>query len=152
MSKIDMFKLGNFKCLLHDKEVDFYVQEFNIPGISLGQIQVGHYTQVENRAGDNITWNPLNLTLYIDENLTAFKEIFNYIMSLKDPYDGRINLKTFDAILFITTNKLNPNMKIKFYDCWFAELGDIMLTYTIPDEDVVTVTTTIYYTYYEFVE
>jgi len=147
-------KSGNFSVVLkNQKTIEFVVQEVNLPGLNLGEIQVGHWTQNQNRPGDNITWSTLSMTILCDEELAAFKEAFNHIMSLKDPYDGKIEIQNaiFDATLLITTNKNNVQHRVQFFDAWIQSIGDIQFTTTSSEEEQIVFTIELQYDYYKFI-
>ena len=74
-------------------------------------------------------------------------------MSLKDPYDGKIEIQNaiFDATLLITTNKNNVQHRVQFFDAWIQSIGDIQFTTTSSEEEQIVFTIELQYDYYKFI-
>jgi hypothetical protein len=153
LARIDFLKSCNFKILLPQRDLEFFVQDVNIPGFTLGEMQINHWTQNEQRQGDAIIWNRLNLTVICDEDLKAFKEVYNHIIKEKNPQTGYLDpINTvFDATLLLTTNKSNVAHTIMFRYAWISNVGDLMLQTTSSEDEPPTFTMEIVYAFYEFV-
>lgn len=150
---INLLKQCNFQLILAGKKVlELFVQEVNMPGFTLGDMPINHWTQNENRIGDNIMWNDLDLTVVCDENLGAYKEVYKHVIAEKNPFTGFLDpiTTTFDGKLLMTTNKNNVSHEIIYRNCWIVSLGDMQLTTTSSEDEQVTFTVGIKYTYWEF--
>lgn len=69
-------------------KVEYFCTAVNIPGISLG----GNITQATPLKdiplpGDKLTYEPLNMTFIVDENLENFQEIHGWLVGLGFPRD-----------------------------------------------------------------
>ena len=65
--------------------VEFFVQSASIPGISLGTAQQNTPLVDVPLPGDKVTFNSLDISFLVDENLNNFKEIHDWILGLGFP-------------------------------------------------------------------
>lgn len=150
---VNLLKNCSFAIQLKDDQdtLEFTVQEANLPGLQLGEMPIGHMSQQQRRPGDNITWNPLALTIVCDEKLKAFREAYAFIRKTKDPELAFINPFTiFDAVLFITTNKNNIQHRFFFRNAWIQSITDLQFTAASSEDEQMTFTVELVYDYYEF--
>ncbi len=141
---------NNFR-LLVDKipTVEYYVRTVNIPGVQFGEtVQSAGVGLDAFFPGDKATFDTLEVSFLVDEDLGNFIEIYNWIDSivpLSDPAlygsftgtarDNRNRLASVDndlnqysdITLVINTNKNIPNRYIRFHDCFPTALGSIEL-------------------------
>lgn len=154
MAYHDLFKTGNFKIQLKDQiNLEFFVQEATIPGITVGTIDAGYMSMRDKRPGDSLDFNPLTLTLLCDEDLQAYKDVYEYILHLThNPKTNEIFVEpeVFDAYLFLTTNKNNVAHKLHFYHMWIETISDLQLQTVSPDENSISFTVGLKYNYYLF--
>ena len=63
-------------------EVEFFIQSVNLPGISLGTVAIP--TSVYNYPvpGDEISYQSLDISFLVDENLNNYKELHDWISGL----------------------------------------------------------------------
>ena len=131
----------------------------NIPGITLPEAT--HVTPTRNipRFGDKIVFEPLVVNFIVQEDLANWREIHAWMMGLGKPYSTAQH-KTLvdsgesyysDASLMIMTNKSNPVIKVKFYDCWPTALSPLSWDAGAGDAtEPITADVTFNYSYYEF--
>jgi len=148
----NLLKSSQFKLLLEiqEKTVEFFVQEVNIPGWAIGEMEVAYMAQNQQRPGDNITWNALSAMVVCDEELNAIIECHKYCFRIKNPATGELGgpEETFDAKLMILTNKNNYKHVITFHDAWIQTVSDLQLSHTTSEDDPVTFSVDIQYDYY----
>lgn len=152
MASFDWIKSSNFTFdFAIPKKFTFFIQDGGIPGFSLGQIDIPHVSQRFPRPGDNITFNPLSLTLLVDEDLQSYLELYKMLIEMKNPETAQIqewDKSTFTGILAITTNKNNIHYIITFYDCWVSSVTDLIFSTTNEDQPL-TFNIDIYYSYFK---
>jgi hypothetical protein len=68
-------------------EVEFFIQTANVPGITLGS--TGFETPLKDIAGigDKVTYQTLDVSFLVDENLNNYKELHDWITGLGFPQD-----------------------------------------------------------------
>ena len=162
---------NNFKLLI-DKvpTVEYYVRTVNIPGITFGEtVQAAGVGLDAFFPGDKASFETLEVTFIVDEDLENFKEIYDWIDSivpLSDPklfgtYTDTAVTKTnitasidndlnqySDITLVLNTNKNVPNRFIRFHDAFPIQLGSIELE-SGADAEPATVSVSFRFTYYE---
>lgn len=143
-------------------KVDFFSNSARIPGIELGNIQVGNYLKAIDLPGDNIRFEDLNLQFIVDENLENYLEIHNWIYGLGYPEsvsefqdlitkpDGSKDQKEqySDGTLAILNSNFNVSARVKFRDLYPISLSSLEFTATDNDYTYFTATVTFKYLFY----
>ena len=146
------FVLSNFK------EVSYFCQTANLPGISIGGIDVPTPMRNIQIEGDEVQFEELSLSFVVDENLKNWLSIYDWIIGLGVPTRNSIEKykklkesdeKTMDGVLTILTSNMNAQMEIKFRDMFPLSLSSIEFNTTATDVDYVTSTVSFRYDYYE---
>lgn len=139
---------------------NFFCQSVNIPSVALGNaILPTHFTPVPVE-GDRLTFENLTIGFYVNEDLSNYMEIYNWLISIGFPDNfPQFNLNG-DAIsatstdnsiksdmnVIIQTNKTNPNYNVTFKDVFPTSLGEIALDATATDMQPIVVNATFAYT------
>ena len=162
---------NNFKLLI-DKvpTVEYYVRTVNIPGITFGEtVQAAGVGLDAFFPGDKASFDTLEVSFIVDEDLENFTEMYNWIDSIV-PISNTKNFETYtdtarnktnvlasidndlnqysDITLVLNTNKNIPNRFIRFHDCFPVSLGSIELE-SGADAEPATVSVSFRFTYYE---
>ena len=69
--------------------VEFFVQTANIPGINLGSTTLETPLKDIAGVGDKVTYQSLDVSFLVDENLNNYKEIHDWITGLGFPQDHK---------------------------------------------------------------
>lgn len=149
------FKPSNFRVQLSSnlKTVELLANKITIPQIELSTIEIPHFTSPQPRPGDNITWESLKMDILLDESFNSIQDLYNTIITAKNPQTGDIKspLQTyFITTVFLTTNKNNNNIIVKFYDSWVSKIDSIDLDSTTETDAPISVGIEIKYVYYEY--
>ena len=120
--------------------VVYFCQSVNIPGISFPEtIQRTPFTNI-NVPGDTLVYEDLTIRFLVDEDLQAYKEIFDWMSALTAPKafsqykterDTNKVLRRSSGNLFssaelmILNNNMNPNKEIIFDDVFPTSLSSI---------------------------
>jgi hypothetical protein len=153
MFTTNLFKVSNFKLGLKDsKHIELNTTAVNIPGLSLGEINVPRPVVRDLRGGEQLTYDDLIISVLCDEKLEAYKEVYDYIMKSANPVNANIDVSypVFDSSLLLTTNKNNIQHKITFLNCFFKSVGGMQLTSSSTEEDHINFDVTLGYSYYLF--
>ena len=155
--------------------VNFFVQSVSLPGITINPIVYDNPFSDTKEPGEQITWADLSVTFLVDEECNNWFEVWNWMQGLGFPKNfnqhkklvqgqdrdlqgnlkenlppkGRQGFKFSDATLFIRTSHNNPNIEVKFIDCWPNEVSQIEFQTTVDDDNPLTATVTLSYNYYE---
>ena len=146
-------------------KVDFFSNSTRIPGIQLGNIDVGNYLKSIPVPVDQIQFEDLTLQFLVDENMENFLEIHNWIYGLGypksvDQFTNLVNdrgeiddLKQFsDGTLTVLNSNFVPMSYIKFKDLFPVSLSTLEFTASETDYSYFTATVTFKYLIYEILD
>jgi hypothetical protein len=148
-------------------KVDFFSNSTSIPGINLGYAVQSTYLKDIPVPGDKLTYQDFSLSFFVDENLTNYLEVHNWIRALgfpesvdeftdlkeKDKYnpsnDARNPLNEYsDASLFIYNSAFNEVARIDFQNVFPVSLSTINFDATNSDINYVSAEATFKYSIY----
>jgi hypothetical protein len=69
--------------------VEFFVQSANIPGITLGETSMPTPLKDISMPGDKLTYQSLDVSFLVDENLNNYKEIHDWMTGIGFPEDHK---------------------------------------------------------------
>ena len=148
-------------------KVDFFSNSARIPGIQLGEINVGNYLKSVPVPGDQIQFEDLTLQFIVDESLENFLEIHSWIYALGypksvDQFSSLVidrqtseidNLSQFsDGTLTVLNSNFNPMAYVKFKDMFPVSLSTLEFTAQETDYSYFTATVTFKYLMYEILD
>jgi hypothetical protein len=133
--------------------VEFFVQRANIPGISAQPVEVQNPFRKTFRSPDQLDYSNLDITFIIDENMSNYLEIYNWISDTTFPRDfnefKRISESDggldSDITIQILNSHKNLNLEVRFVNCFPISISDIALDTTQPDLIYPEVTATFQY-------
>lgn len=128
----------NFELVLkRAPHVKFFINQINIPGISLPAVEVPNPLVTIPYPGDHINFEPLNVTFSVDEDFQSYIEIQKWIYGLGSPesYNAYQLLESnpswtgegvvSDISLIIQKNTKTPNYEIIFKDAFPIQLSGL---------------------------
>jgi len=125
--------------ILRAPDLNFFVQSINIPGIQVGAYEQPTPFKTIPRAGDHIIYGDIQLTFKINEDLSNYIAMFNWITGLGFPdefkqYSDLANNPSYsgdglysDGNVMILSSSMNPLVRIDFKDMFPVGLTDITL-------------------------
>lgn len=137
----------------------FFVQNVDIPSVSLPSADYPNPLVNIPIPGDHITYDPLNITFLLDEDLKNYIELYSWIRGLgfpetNDEYAALNAMKRgfaqlSDAELVVMDGKHLANLKFTFIDAHPTSLSGITMQYTDQDIEYRTCTATFAYTRFD---
>ena len=124
----------------------YFLQSFSIPAISVPEVPINRGPGRVYAAGDMITFDPLTITMLIDEGMTNFTEMYDWLHRLIN--SNTIQEKFDDMTIYVMSGKSNPNKEITFYNVFPTTLGNINFSST--DGDIVYATVDVTFRYDRF--
>ena len=136
----------NFKFRLkRAPNLNFFVQQITIPGVSLPSVDVSNPLLRIPYPGDHVMYEELSLTFKVDENLQNYLEIQNWIRGIgKTSYQEYVAINsnksytgdgiTSEISVTVLTSSKNPNYEIVFQEAFPISLSG--LTFKTTDESV----------------
>ena len=89
-SKLDYTSPTQFRFLINQlPKVEYFTTEANIPGITLGDIELATPLKNIPLMGDKLTYEDLNITFIVDENLENYIEMHTLLTSIGFPSDRK---------------------------------------------------------------
>jgi hypothetical protein len=148
-------------------KADFFSNSASIPGINLGFAEQPTYLKNLPVPGDKLTYADFSLRFFVDENLTNYMEVHNWLRALgfpesldeftalkeQDRYnpstDARNALGEYsDGSLFIYNSNYNEVARVDFLDVFPISLSTINFDATDSDIQYVTAEATFKYSIY----
>ena len=113
--------------------VNWFITNVNVPGIQLGEVvQPTPFMQTQ-VPGNDLIYEPINVEFIIDEDLQAWKEIYNWMNGLGFPDEygqyaaqKAANHLYSDATLTILNSNMNPNHRFLFKDLFPTSISEIL--------------------------
>lgn len=114
----------------------YFVQGLSIPGVSTTAPSVPSPFATMYRHGDTLVFDPLTVTVVIDEDLRVWEETYKWLVALTKPQNFRQYIRTIngnetpyhDGILTMLTNANIPNIRYKFTFCHPLSISAIQFT------------------------
>lgn len=145
--------------LIKYPNVSFFCQSANVPGINLAVANQSTRYNAIPYPGDEINFEDLNVEFIVDEKMSNYITIHNWVRKLGHPYSSRdiqelpgedIDDKTYsDGILFILDSNFIKKFKIVFKDLFPTNIGELRFQSTSQDVQYFTVTANFKYTIYD---
>jgi len=145
----------------------YFVQSAGIPSIQLGDYTEDTPLVALPYPGDKLRFTPLTITFRVDEDLTNYQELFDWMMGLGYPEttDQRAALVNqargtglvspgaqdnvySDGSMIIMTSSQNPNVRISFRDMFPIDLSTLQFDTTAQDVNYLEATATFRYSLY----
>ena len=108
--------------------------------------------------GNSLTFNELNATIILDEDMTAYNEMYSWIRRVVDNSDVKAldrnstTVPTYSDITLSILSSQNTQVKqVKYHECLPVSLGDINFESTATGTEFVTFVVAFRFTYFEFV-
>ncbi len=134
--------------------ITFFGQGANVPGVTFGSIDYQTPMSITIPVpGDSIEYEDLTLKFIVDENVSDWLEIYNWMQALSrikelnlDPVDGQ-PATVSDATLLILTSARNVNVKVFFRDLFPVNLTGLDFDAAVTDLDPIIATVSFKFCY-----
>ena len=125
--------------ILRAPDLNFFVQSISLPGIQLGQLERPSPFKSIPTGGDHITYGDLSLSFKINEDLSNYIAMFNWITGIGFPdefgqYQELAKYPRYsadglysDGNVMILSSSMNPLVRIDIKDMFPTSLTDITL-------------------------
>ena len=131
-SKLDYTSPTQFRFLINQlPKVEYFTTEANIPGITLGDIELATPLKNIPLMGDKLTYEDLNITFIVDENLENYIEMHTWLTAIGFPKDRKQFAEFRSATSNVSTNTRGESKDIGDVKASTPEISmtsDAMLT------------------------
>ena len=119
--------------------VEYFCKTASLPTISLNEAPQSNPMVVIARPGDRLNFEPLSITFGVDEDMTNYLELFNWMLALGHPtdlnqYKALSSEVVSDGSIIVLTSHNNANIRISYTDLWPMTLSP--LTFDIGQIDL----------------
>jgi hypothetical protein len=139
--------------------LEYFAQSVTHPGMILNPSEVP-FRKIQGVpiVGGSLTFNELAVTIILDEDMTAYDEMYQWIRRVIDEVPVRAMDRTStqaptysDITLSILSSQNNVTKQVKYLECCPTALGDIQFESTATGTEFITFTVSFRFTYFEFV-
>jgi hypothetical protein len=147
-------------------QIEFFCQEVNLPDITLGESTVNTPFSRIHTPGDMLDFGTLDIQFLVDEDLTNFRAVKNWLFALGFPQNheqytnfisqdqinttNELAASTSEATLSILTNNSNSGKIVSFRNVFPINLSGLQFNSTEPDVNYLVGRASFRFTYYEF--
>lgn len=137
--------------------VKFFTQRTSIPSVSMAPVEKPTPLNSLFETGDRLRYSELNLSFIIDEDMSNYLEIFNWIKGLSFPENtdqyanlaaSQEGLKSDISIQILNSHK-NPSIEIYYHDCFPIDISEVPLDTTQTDVVYPEANATFRYNYFD---
>jgi hypothetical protein len=139
--------------------VQYFLQEINIPGVSLGEVdRVTPFLDMY-LPGTKLKYEALDISFAIDEELESWKSLYNWFTSIANPegFEGRTRNREIqrdknlsDATLTVLSALNNPILRIEFKNIFPLTMSDLQLDTKASAETIISCKATFRYESYKY--
>ncbi len=121
-------------------KANMMVQRASIPGVNLGDIQIPTpFTPLA--VPGNVKYDPLMIDFLINEDLSTYLEIFNWMVELGNPYDfSTYDSTEYDARLLVLDNSKRNILDVSFHSTFPVSLSPVNFDTTFLEPSPITAT------------
>ena len=128
--------------------LEYFITTFSLPTVSLGETEAAYRNYQGFVAGDKVTYDAVDLTFMVDEDMNNYIEVFNWIQSNANE---NISAK-HDIILSILSSHNNVNKQIRFVNALPVSLGGVDFTTQTTSIEYLQSTVSFRYDYFEIIK
>lgn len=146
--------------------VSFFCQEVNLPGMSLPTVDIATPLSMMPFAGDILTYDDLTLQFLVDEDMSNYRAVYNWMVGLGFPDDNqqfsdfirsqegasRLSKEYSDGTLQILGSNFQPVKTVVFQDMLPTNLSSMVFQSTSTDVNYIIGNVTFKFNQYKFVD
>jgi hypothetical protein len=143
--------------------VQFFCQEANLPGVTLGATEFATPLRDVPIAGNKLSYNEFDITFMVDEELKSWNELYKWLLAIGSPksMNERQSLNSkqnansteysyySDSSLTIMSALNNPLLRVNFQRMFPISISDIKFDTQLSADTIVTATATFQYEFFE---
>ena len=141
--------------------LEYFAQSVTPPGMIMNPVEMP-YKQLSGIpfTGAKLTYNELSANLILDENLSSYDEMYNWmrrlltqeeIPAIKRNFKTKVVPTYSDIVVSILSSHNNKTKQIKYIDCIPIALGDITFESTATGTEFVTFTISFRFSYFDLI-
>ena len=130
--------------------LEFFATSISHPSVAAVSAELQYSRVNVPFAADKLTFGELDATILLDENMTAYVEMYEWMKRLVEHnYKDTDNPQEADITLSILNSHNNTNKQIRYLGCIPTAIGAINFQSTVTDVEYVSVPMTFRYSYFD---
>lgn len=125
-----------FGSTIFSKDTIYQVQDTELPGIEVNHVQentrVGHI----NIQGSTSKYNPIKLTVLVDEDLKVWKELIGVMQKYHIPGTNECEPLVGDSWIEFRDNRNNYMFKVELKNCYISSVSNLSYSTTSNNESL----------------
>jgi len=130
---------------------NFHLQTVMLPDMMANPAQLGTPKRRIPMSADKIEYGPLTVTFLVDEDLTNYREMHDWLLAQVLNVDQKNDGKPRDLTLTAQTSSNNPNVGFQFIDAYPTQISALPFETTTTDIQYLTTMVTIEYSYFKII-
>lgn len=126
---------------------EFTIQTMILPDITVNGVPFMTPSRNITMAADKIEYGPFEVSFLVDEDLTNYKEIYDWLYNQVDVQTAQFR----DITLSILSSANNVNKQIKFVDAHPITLSSLPFDITTTDVEYLTAVVSFEYSYFQII-
>lgn len=138
----------SFKLIINSQDysnTEYFVVSATLPGLTIAASSTHFRNQRGWVPGDTVEYEQLSMRIAMDENMTVYKEIHNWMTGFTNATD----LPRHDITLLVLTSHNNPNQGFRFANAFPVSLGSIEFSSQQSDAEYAYIDVTFQYDYFK---
>lgn len=132
-----------------EQELNYNLQTAEVPALTMGGIDVPWRNHQGVQPSNRIDFDPLNVTLIVDEDYKNWHSMFQWMMRIRHG-NRSLNAEAVDITLHITDSNKVARHKIVFYGAFPTNVGTLSLETATVEPQPLICALTFRYQHYEF--
>lgn len=124
---------------------EMFLQEFSLPGISIGVVEQSSTYVAFGHPGEKITYDPLVCMFLVDKNLKNYKEVVSWMKRITT-MSGSSQADEYENPVL----SIGGSTSVRFYNTFPTSISGLQLRANEQEMIYLTSTVTFKYDYYEF--
>lgn len=158
----NLVQKGNFRFDIPDNRLSetfqWQVQELTFPSVQIETARVVRSPKLSNTliAGTGTTYDNIQITFLLDENLTAYAELYSWMLTMQNPNgpttESASNVPRTSLLHIMNNTKEDIVVTFKFHRMFPVSLDSIDWNYTeVGDLESMTCVATFQYEYFDMI-
>lgn len=130
--------------------IEYFATAISHPSVSATAAELPRSRVNVPFSADKLTFSELDVNILLDENMTAYTEMYEWIKRLVEhTHLDEDNPQEADITLSILSSHNNSNKQIRYIDCIPTSIGNINFQSTVTDVEYISVPITFRFSYFE---
>lgn len=123
-------------------KANFLIQRASVPGVALGEVRIPSPFTAHTEPG-NVEYDKLNVDFLINEDMSTYLEVFDWIVQKGNPYSfDTYDATKYDARLIVLDSSKRQIMDVSFEDVFPIALSPVDFDATISEPTPITCSVT----------